>query len=90
MEEVSKCLKPGGLAIFIDVDLEILHRDMVTVLPMALLDHEIRAGVENGAGKELEASWLQRVAYGMSACVQLVRSCSFTFRNQVRGSTRWK
>jgi hypothetical protein len=75
MEEVSKCLKPGGVAIFVDFDMELLCHDMVTVLPMAMVDQEVReiesTDGRNSAGDDTcakspstEGSWLQRICYG--------------------------
>jgi SAM-dependent methyltransferase len=75
MEEVSRCLKPGGVAIFVDFDMELLCNDMVTVLPMAMVDQEVHeteftdgrssTGDDTGAkSPTTEGSWLQRVLYG--------------------------
>ena len=75
MEEVSKCLKPGGVAIFVDFDMELLCNDMVTVIPMAMVDKEVREiGSTDGRSSTgddshtksptTEGSWLQRICYG--------------------------
>jgi hypothetical protein len=42
MEDVTRCLKPGGLVIFIEGDYEILAEDRMTVVPMAMSEEEIR------------------------------------------------
>ncbi len=67
MEDISRCLKPGGLCIFIDPDLEILAEDKVTILPMALGSHEKRSAGEEDTGpgaNRREGSWFQRVLFG--------------------------
>jgi len=75
MEEVSRCLKPGGVAIFVDFDMELLCNDMVTVLPMAMVDQEVREVESTDGGNSTgddtrakspttEGSWLQRICYG--------------------------
>ncbi|KAG8814324.1 hypothetical protein FRC17_001199, partial [Serendipita sp. 399] len=82
MEEISLCLKPGGLALFIDGDFELLEEDRTTVLPMALTDREIREIVARSEreGRPLseaekksleEGSWLQRMLYEMVSTAHL-------------------
>lgn len=72
MEEVSKCLKPGGLAVFIEGDNELIHRDMVTVVPMAMLDHEIRKDSSvSGRPRSTSGSWLQRYFHEISHAAQI-------------------
>ncbi|KAG9042826.1 hypothetical protein FS842_002060 [Serendipita sp. 407] len=74
MEEISLCLKPGGLAIFIEADLDLLAEDRTTILPIALTDKEIREAIARSEQKGLtlseaekaslgEGAWLQRIAY---------------------------
>ena len=71
MEDISRCLKPGGLAIFMDPDTEILAEDKVTILPMALGSNEAQPGgnlgdasTQPGVMHSTEGSWLQRILYG--------------------------
>jgi hypothetical protein len=52
MEEVTRCLKPGGLAIFIEGDYEMLAEDRMTVLPMAMSEDEIREMREQDMSRE--------------------------------------
>jgi hypothetical protein len=73
VEQVAKCLKPGGLAIFIEADLELYDQDQTTILPMATHDHE--RPVDSGARLSLteaghirrkewsQKSWIQRMLY---------------------------
>jgi hypothetical protein len=71
MEDISRCLKPGGLAIFIDPDNELLGEDKVRILPMALGSNEVRPGgdpsdadTQQGGIHSTEGSWFQRILYG--------------------------
>lgn len=41
MEEISRCVKPGGLVILMEADMELLGVDRMTVLPMALTEREM-------------------------------------------------
>ena len=42
MEDISRCVKPGGLVILMEVDLDLLALDRTTILPMALTERELR------------------------------------------------
>jgi len=103
MEEASKCLKPGGLAIFIDFDLEFLYSDMVTILPMAMIDSETQTdgSVGGGTGFREEASaepqgtngsWLQRICYGAQLHelgFNRQANSHLSFRAAIRESVGW-
>lgn len=98
MEEVSKCLKPGGLAIFIDGDTELLHRDMVTVLPMAMLDHEIRRDCSESEDSFMDSeprtradgSWVQRFLYGTSTRFRSHSIVFITTQQKSRMPLNWE
>jgi hypothetical protein len=83
MEDISRCLKPGGLAIFIDPDNEVLAEDKVTILPMALGSNEAQPGghpsdtdTQQGGMHSTNGSWLQRILYGTHSVMAInVGSC---------------
>lgn len=51
LKEVEKCLKPGGILIVMESDLDLLAEDQKSFLPIATED-------------DTNGSWLRRVMYG--------------------------
>ncbi|PVF94993.1 S-adenosyl-L-methionine-dependent methyltransferase [Serendipita vermifera] len=81
MEEVTRCLKPGGLAIFIEGDYELLAEDRMTVIPMAVSEEEIaeaggrrRSSEERSSSLWTRGSWLQRFYYEVRYASQFLGS----------------
>ncbi|KAG8791092.1 hypothetical protein FRC16_000605 [Serendipita sp. 398] len=55
MQDVEECLKPGGIALFMDVDYDMYSEDQRVYIPFALEDDDV----------ECERSWFQRIVYEM-------------------------
>lgn len=78
INQAAKCLKPGGLAIFIEADFQLYDQDRTTPLPMALYEDErtlddLRLS-EAGRVRRKEwkqNSWLQRMLYEMDHAAQM-------------------
>jgi hypothetical protein len=60
MEELQKCLSPGGIIIVIDMDYDLYHANGRTKVAIARMDDD---STEDGA--TADGSWLARLFHGM-------------------------
>lgn len=59
MKDIEACLKPGGIAIFIDIDLNFYLKDTTTTVPLGL-------DAEEGGDPD-NSSWIYRLVRGAIA-----------------------
>lgn len=87
VDEVARCLKPGGLAIFIEGDLDLYDQDRTTILPIATYEgerpsdsHNLTTGLASLSLTEAgrlrrkqwtQTSWLQRMIYEVGHIAQM-------------------
>ena len=57
MDDGQQCLKPGGIALWMDVDYDMYTEDQHVYLPFALEDDE-------DSPEQTDRSWFQRIVYG--------------------------
>lgn len=64
MDDGHRCLKPGGIALWVEVDYDIYAEDLNSHIPFALEEDE-------GNPDQTERSWFQRITYGKNALISL-------------------